>query len=124
MRPTVTDRVAWSVRVVSPAKTAESIEMPFGLWARVVPRNHVLDGGSSSPHAKGQLGERTRLGMPDDTAVSSAKMAEPIKMPLGLRTRIGPGKDVLHGGGAHWRHLANTTEQSMCGAMRLFVKLL
>ena len=27
------------------AKTAEPIEMPFGLWARMVPVNHVLDGG-------------------------------------------------------------------------------
>jgi len=24
---------------------AEPIEMPFGLWARMGPRNHVLDGG-------------------------------------------------------------------------------
>jgi len=29
----------------SRAKTAEPIEMPFGLWARMGPRNHVLDGG-------------------------------------------------------------------------------
>jgi len=27
------------------AKTAELIEMPFGLWACMGPRNHVLDGG-------------------------------------------------------------------------------
>jgi len=27
------------------AKTAESIEMPFGLWARMGRRTHVLDGG-------------------------------------------------------------------------------
>ena len=26
------------------AKTAEPIQMPFGLWARMGPRNHVLDG--------------------------------------------------------------------------------
>jgi len=26
-----------------PAKTAEAIKMPFGLWARMGPRNHVLD---------------------------------------------------------------------------------
>jgi len=52
MRPIVTDRVAWSVgrsvglsvTLVSPAKTAEPIEMPFGLRTRVSPRNHVLDG--------------------------------------------------------------------------------
>jgi len=30
---------------VSPAKTAEPIEMPFGLWNRVSQNNHVLDEG-------------------------------------------------------------------------------
>ena len=48
----VTDRVAWpvglsvgwSVTVVSPAKTAEPIEMPFGLWTPVDARKHVLQG--------------------------------------------------------------------------------
>ena len=30
---------------MSPAKTAEPIEMPFGFWAPTGPRNHVLDGG-------------------------------------------------------------------------------
>jgi len=51
MRPVeaiVTDQVAWSVchfvTVLSPAKTAEAIEMPFGLRTRVGPKNHVLDG--------------------------------------------------------------------------------
>jgi len=33
------------------AKMAEPIEMPFGLWARMGPRNHVLGGGSTD--AKG-----------------------------------------------------------------------
>jgi len=68
MRPIVSDRVAWSGRrsvglsltVVSPAKTAEPIEMPFGIWTRVGVRKHVL------------------------------------------------------GADAHWRHLANTNEPSMC----------
>jgi len=32
-----------SVMIVSPAKTAEPFEMPFGLWTRVSPSNHVLD---------------------------------------------------------------------------------
>ena len=36
------------------AKTAEPIEMPFGLWTRVGPRNHVLD-GAQIPRAKMQL---------------------------------------------------------------------
>jgi len=41
MRAIVTDRVAWpvglSVTLVSLAKTAEQIEMPFGLRARMGP---------------------------------------------------------------------------------------
>jgi len=60
MRPTVTDGLAWSVcqvgrpvclsvTIVSPAKSAEPIEIPFGLWIRVRPRNHVLDGGPDQP---------------------------------------------------------------------------
>ena len=53
MRPTVTDRVAWSVglsvALVSSAKTAEPIEMPFALRTRVDPRDHVLDVGPHPP---------------------------------------------------------------------------
>jgi len=49
MRPIVTDRVARSVclsaTLVSPAKTAAPIEMPFGLWTQMGRRNHLLDGG-------------------------------------------------------------------------------
>jgi len=37
---------------MSRAKTAESIEMSFGFWVRMDPRNHVLDGGSDSPMGK------------------------------------------------------------------------
>jgi len=32
-----------SLKFASVCKKAEPIEMPFGLWARMVPRNHVLD---------------------------------------------------------------------------------
>jgi len=46
--------VCLSVTVVSPAKTAEPIEMPFGLWTLVGPRNHVLDGVKIA-HVKGQF---------------------------------------------------------------------
>ena len=35
----------------SVGKTAEPIEMPFGLWARMGPRNHVLN-GVHFPHGK------------------------------------------------------------------------
>ena len=64
MRPIVTDRVAWSVglsvgrsvALVSPAKTAELIEMPFALSTRVGTGNHVLDGGAD-PTVRGNEGE-------------------------------------------------------------------
>ena len=49
MWPVVTDGVAWSlsqsVVIASTAKTAELIEMSFGLWTVVGPSNHVLDEG-------------------------------------------------------------------------------
>jgi len=46
--------VCRSVTLVSRAKTAEPIEMPFGLRTRVGPVNYVLDGGPD-PHGKGQF---------------------------------------------------------------------
>jgi len=48
------------------------------------------------------------------TAVSPAKTAELIEMPSGLSNRVGPRNHVL-GGSAHWHHLANTIEPSVCG---------
>ena len=59
MRSIRTDRVAWSVRLsvtlVSPVKTAEPIEMPFGLRTQVGPENHVLDVLDGGPDGKGQF---------------------------------------------------------------------
>jgi len=69
MRPIVTDRVAWSVglsvglsvTLVSPAKKAAPIELPFGLRTWVGPRNYVLDGGPDPPMGRGKfLGENGR----------------------------------------------------------------
>jgi len=59
MRPIVTDRVPWSVglsvclsvTIVSRPKTAELIEMPFGLWTSVGQRNHILYGASDVARA-------------------------------------------------------------------------
>jgi len=46
MQPIVaTEQCGLSVTVVSPAKIAEPIKMPFGLRILVGPRDHVLDGG-------------------------------------------------------------------------------
>jgi len=39
---------------VSPAKTAEAIEMPSGLRTWLGPRDHVLDGGSDPPMGRGK----------------------------------------------------------------------
>jgi len=47
--------VCRSVTLVSPAKTAGPINMPFGLWPRVGPRNHVLDGSPDSPMGRGNF---------------------------------------------------------------------
>jgi len=59
--------VKYSDTAVICSKTIEPIEMPFGLWTWVVPRNHVLD-GAQVPHARGHLfGGNTCPGMPDDT---------------------------------------------------------
>ena len=41
--------VCLSVTLVSPAKTAEPIEMPSGLRTWQGPRDNVLDGGSDPP---------------------------------------------------------------------------
>ena len=51
--------VCQSVSLVSRAKTAEPIEMPFGLRTRVGPGNHVLDGGPDLPMGRSNFeGER------------------------------------------------------------------
>ena len=44
--------------------------------------------------------------------VSLAKTAEPIEMPFGTWTRV--VQKACTRGGAHWRHLANTFEPSVC----------
>jgi len=53
MRPIFTDQTPWflcrSVTLVTPAKTAEPIQMLFGLRTWVVARNHVFDGGPDLP---------------------------------------------------------------------------
>jgi len=82
--------------------------MPFGLWARMGPRNHVglSDGIQIAPCKRAILGGKDMPGrVRRHPVVSCAIMAEPIEMPFMLRTRIGPRKQVLHGVhiGATWR---------------------
>jgi len=40
---------------VSPAKTAEPVEMLFGLWTRVGRKNHVFCGGPDPPRGRGSF---------------------------------------------------------------------
>ena len=67
MRSIVTDRVAWSVcrsvTLESRAKTAEPIEMLFGLRTRVGPGNHVLDGSPDPLMGRGNF-EGGGMGVP------------------------------------------------------------
>jgi len=53
-------------------------------------------------------------------AVSCAKTAKPKETPFGMWIRVGPRKHVLDGS-EHWRHLANTTEPSLCGGYATFL---
>ena len=39
---------------------AELIEMPFGLWTPVLPRNRALGGGLRSPHGNGKFWKASR----------------------------------------------------------------
>jgi len=61
-----------SVTVVSPAKTTQPIEMPFGLRTRVGPKNHKLE-------------------------VSCAKTAESIEILFDVWTRVDSEKHVFDG---------------------------
>jgi len=101
-----------SVTLVSPAKTAGPIEMPFGLRTRVSSRNHVLDGGPDPPIGRGNF--QQKRGRPivkyADTLRSSVrKTAEPIEMPFGLWARVGRRNHVLDGGAAVVRDVAMAT---------------
>jgi len=113
MRPIVRDHVAWSVglsvcrsvTLVSPAKTAGPIEMPFGLRIRVCPRNHVLDGGPDPPMERGNFEGKGHAGRP--VTPRGCKWAHP---PLAL----------------WWHYRPRGTSEFVItrGAMRPFVKLL
>jgi len=103
MRPSVTNRVAWSVgwsvTLVIPAETAALIEMPFGLRTPVGPGNHVLDGGPDPPREGEILRGKgaTHCKVYGHSAVICAKTAKPIKMPFGLWARMDRRNRVLDG---------------------------
>jgi len=79
------------VSLVSLAKMAEPIEMPFGLRTLAGPGNHVLDGGPD-PMVRGNFeGGKGRPIVKYKDTLQSAKTAEPIEMQFGLWSRMGQG---------------------------------
>jgi len=107
-----------SYAVVSPAKMAEPIDMSFGLWTRVGPRNHGLD-GVNSPMRRGNFERGQGAAHCKVQGLCAMSCAEPTEILLGMWTPAGPRNHGIQWD-AHWCHLANTIEPSM----RPYVKLL
>ena len=51
-----TGKKVWGHSAVICTNTAEPIEVPFGLWARIGPKHLVLHEGSRYPMGKGNSG--------------------------------------------------------------------
>jgi len=62
--------VGLSVTTVSPAKAAELIEILFGMWTRVGPRNHVLNAVQIPTRGRAIL--RAKIGRPRTEPVYAA----------------------------------------------------
>jgi len=97
---------------MSPAKTAEPIEIPFGMWTRVSPKNHVVDGVQMSTREGTILrAKRSRSGhVRTCPAVGIFKVTQQGAELVQCGCRLG-----VPDSGAHWRHLTNTIERSVCG---------
>ena len=95
------------------------------MWTRAGQGNHALDGDPNLLRIRHFEGGKvaptvTYTGM---SAVSPAQTAEPIVMPFGKLSGVGPGNHVLDGGhiGATWRMRLN---RACAAAMGLYVILL
>ena len=53
------DNALSSIAIGTHTKTAEPIEMPFGLITRVGPRYHVLEEGPDPPRGRGNFWSKT-----------------------------------------------------------------
>jgi len=72
--------------------------MPFGLWARMGPRNRVLHGGQDPPWEGAIFGKGAPAVKHRDTAVTCAKIAEPIVVQCGLWARSASRNHEIDGG--------------------------
>jgi len=124
-RPIVKYRNA--LRSLISAKKAELIKMPFGFWARMSPRNHVLHGIQISSGKGVILRENGApiVNVYGQSALNCAKRLNRSICRLGVDSGGQKGAQVqpYSTGGAnvrcphglaHWRHLAHTTEPSVC----------
>jgi len=64
-------------------KTAELIEMTFGLWAQVDPRKHVLDGGPDPPYEEAILEKSMSVHAQRHSVMSCAKRLNRLRCHLG-----------------------------------------
>jgi len=119
---------------VSPAKTAEVIELPFGLRTRVSQKNHELH-GVQIPHGKGNFeGETGEPVCSIETVCGREKTAELIDLLFVSWTRVGRRMykfmrirqvaPMCNHGRTRCRHLTNTIEPSVYVGDAPYVKLL
>jgi len=118
MRPTVTN-VRWSVglsvTIVSTAKTAEPIEMPFGLWTRLNPRTMYWM-GIQIPQTKGTiLRQKRRPIVKYMVSLPYAVKKRLKRLRCCLAYGLGWAQGSVLDGGARCHHLLNMTEPCMCG---------
>jgi len=117
----------WWIRLNSPCsaacKNGRTYRNAVGVWTWVGPRNHALDGVQIAPCQWAIFRGKDIPGHAQPhSAVGCAKMAEPIEMPFGLSTRMGPRKHLLDGinTDATWRIAMN---RPCAAAMRLFCQI-
>ena len=107
--------VCLSVTLVSPAITAEPIEMPFGLWAWMGRWNRVLDGAERRDVAMATYFV-TQFVITGFVGYNFGCMIASDALFDSMGGFSGKSYPMLSTYGVHiWRHLANTTELSMCG---------
>ena len=127
MRSIVTDEVAWfvcrsvclSVTIVSPAKTAEPIEMPCGVAKSSELKEACIRWRSRFPVRRGNLEERGK-GWPIIKYGYSLPWAVSKRLNRS-RCRLGDGLGWTQGTifrwDAHWYNLMNTIEPAMRGGV-------
>ena len=74
------DNALYSIAFETRTKTAEPIEMLFGMMTQVGPKSHVLDGEGKGAISEGNVAAHCKAR--GHSTVFYAKTAEPIEMPF------------------------------------------